>query len=551
MASEEAPIVHRRLAAIVVADVVGYARLIERDEAGTLQRLKQLMREQIKPILDRHGGRIAELQGDAAIIEFGSVVAAVQASVEAQQAVARHQADLADEQRIRYRVGINLGDIVVEGAAIHGDSVNIAARLQVLCEPGRVTISGWAHDHLGGKTGLPLRFVGTRQLKNIDRPVRVYEWRPDQRGPSVEPAPLRKQATWGVRATAALVRVWQGSVAWLGPGDRSPRSAPAVPDQPSLAVLPFANTSGDLGQDYLSDALTEDIITQLARYRDLLVIARNSTLSYRAGSADIRRVGRELGVRYVLEGSFRRNVDQLRVTAQLIEAESQRHIWAQSYDRPAADMLAVQDAITGALVGELMPHLREAEIEAVMRRPAHNIRAYHLLRRGIHHHRIFTAEHNLRARELYAKAVTLEPSYAEAYAYWAFTHYFDYIYELTGPARPESLAEGLALLGKAQRADPSCPVIHQALSQIYMAQGRFDAMLAAAEKALALGPSDAENWIVYSDALGTLGRPRALPVTSLLVRPSRSAASTSPDTWCRGKLTSGPNLRRDRWWLRQ
>jgi class 3 adenylate cyclase len=187
MASEETQTVHRRLAAIVVADVVGYARHVERDEGGTLGRLKQIMRELIKPVLGRHGGRIAELQGDGAVLEFGSVVAAVEASVEAQLAVTRDQASLPDERRIRYRVGVNLGDVVVEGEATHGDGVNIAARLQALCEPGGVLVSGWAHDHLRGKTDVPLRFVGTRRLKNIDRPVRVYEWRPEQRRPTGPP----------------------------------------------------------------------------------------------------------------------------------------------------------------------------------------------------------------------------------------------------------------------------------------------------------------------------------------------------------------------------
>ena len=476
----------RRLAAIVVADVVAYARLIERDEAGTLDRLRLLMSDVIGPILDRHDGRIAELQGDAAILEFGSVVAAVQAM---------------EDRRIRYRIGINVGDVVVEGEAIHGDGVNIAARLQALCPAGGVLISGWAHDHLRGKLDLPFEFVGEQQVKNIDRPVRVY--RLLAAAPAVAE---RRQSTWGLRATAALVRAWQGTVAWLRPSQERPMAGPALPPQPSIAVLPFANTSGDSSQDYLGEGLTEDIITQLARNRDLLVIARNSTLGYQGRIVDVRQVGRELGVRYVLEGSYRRSADQLRVTAQLIEAASQRHVWAQSYDRPATELFAVQDEITGSIVGELLPHLRQAEMLAAFRRSGHDLGAYHLLRQGIEHHRVFTAENNLKARQLYAKAVALEPNYAEAYAYWAFALYFDYIYELTGPARAESLTEALELLGKAQRADPSCPVIHQALSQVYMAQGRFDAMLAAAEKALALGPSDAENWIVYSDALGTLGR---------------------------------------------
>jgi adenylate cyclase len=495
--------VQRRLAAIVVADVVGYARLMERDEAGTLARLKALRREVIDPALARHHGRIAELQGDAAIAEFGSVVAAVSACVEIQTAMAAHEAAVPEDRRVRYRVGINLGDVVVDGDAIHGDGINVAARLQSLCEPGAVMISGWAYDHLQGKLDLALEHRGEQRLKNIDRPVRVYQWRS---GAAKPPQPAKREPPPWRKATEALVRALHGGMAWLRPVGTGPGARPPVPDEPSIAVLPFANNSGDPNQDYLGEGITEDIITQLARYKNLFVIARNSTLIYTDKPVDIRQVGRDLGVRYVLEGSVRRGGDTLRVTGQLIEAANGRHVWAQSYDRAAADLFAVQDEITQSIVGELLPHLRKAEAEAAFRRPTQDLRAYHLLRQGIEHHYVFTREHNLKARELFSRAAALSPGYADAYAYWAFAHYIDHVYALSGPPRDESLAEGLVLLGKAQRADPSCPVIYQALSQIYMAQGRFDEMLAAAEKALRLGPSDAENWIIYADALGTLGR---------------------------------------------
>jgi adenylate cyclase len=491
----------RRLAAIMVADVVGYSRLMGRDDAGTLARLTACLRELLEPLVSEHRGRIINFPGDNALCEFASIVDAVECAVAIQRGIAERERDVPEP--LRFRIGVNLGDVVAEQGDVYGDGVNIAARLEQLCEPGGVAISGTACDHVQGKFELPLEFMGEQHVKNIDRPVRVYQWRSGVLRP--QPPAKREPHPWR-KATEVLARALHGSMAWLRAGDTGPGARPPLPDQPSIAVLPFANMSGDPAQDYLGEGLTEDIITQLARNKNLFIIARNSTFIYAGRAVDLRQVGHDLGVRYVLEGSVRRGGDTLRVTAQLVEAENGHHVWAQTYDRAAADLFAVQDEITQSIVGELLPHLRKAETEAAFRRPTHDLRAYHLLRQGIEHHYIFTREHNLKARELFRKATELSPGYAEAYAYRAFANYIDYIYELSGPARNEALTEGLVLLGKAQRADPSCPVIYQALSQIYMAQGRFDEMLAAAETALKLGPSDAENWIIQADALGVLGR---------------------------------------------
>ena len=309
--------VERRLAAILAADVVGYSRLMGRDEAGTLARLRGHRRELIDPNIAEHKGRIVKTTGDGILIEFPSVVEAVTCAVTVQRGMAERNHEIPADQRIVFRVGINLGDIIIaEDNDIHGNGVNVAARLEGIAEPGGICVSGTVRDHIGDRLNLAFEDMGEQALKNLARPIRAYR----------------------VRLGTA-----EGTAA-ISPAETTPTLA--LPDKPSVAVLPFANMSSDPEQEFLADGIAEDVITALSRYPSLFVIARNSTFTYKGRAVEIRQVGRELGVRYVLEGSLRKAANRIRVTAQLIEAETGNHVWAERYDRDLADIFAVQDEIS-------------------------------------------------------------------------------------------------------------------------------------------------------------------------------------------------------------
>ena len=310
----------RRLAAILAADVVGYSRLIRADEEGTIAALKALRADLIDPKLAEHNGRIVKLMGDGMLVEFASVVDAVRAAVETQEAVTEHNADLPENKRIEFRVGVNLGDVVIDGDDIHGDGVNVAARLENHAEPGGICVSGKVYEEVRDRTELPFEDLGEQEFKNIDRPVRVWRWVAD--------------------GSAAVV-------------SRQADEPLPLPDKPSIAVLPFTNMSGDPEQEYFSDGITEDIITNLSRFRDLFVIARNSTFAYKGKAVKIQDVSRELGVSYVLEGSVQRSSDRVRITAQLIDGHTGGHLWSERYDRQLDDIFEVQDEVVERIVGTL------------------------------------------------------------------------------------------------------------------------------------------------------------------------------------------------------
>ncbi|HTR85517.1 MAG TPA: adenylate/guanylate cyclase domain-containing protein [Reyranella sp.] len=335
----------RRLAAIVSADVAGYSRLMGRDEMGTHAALRDLRRDVVDPVMAQHGGRIVKSTGDGVLAEFPSVVDAVRCVVEVQTTMAKRAADMPADRRIVFRIGINLGDVIIDDGDIYGDDVNIAVRLQEIAMPGGVCISGRVHDDVRERVAVPFRDGGQRDLKNITRAVQVWHWLP---------------------ADAVMPAVARGE----GPL--------ALPDKPSIAVLPFTNMSGDADQEYFTDGITEDIITELARFHELFVIARNSTFSYKGKSPDIRQVGRELGVRYVLEGSIRKSANRVRVTGQLIDALSGAHIWAERYDRVLEDVFTVQEELTWSIVRAIAPHILEAETAKVARRRPENLSAYEI-----------------------------------------------------------------------------------------------------------------------------------------------------------------------------
>jgi TolB-like protein len=372
----------RRLAAIVSADVAGYSRLMGRDESGTLKALKALRRDLIDPKITEHGGRIVKTTGDGLLLEFASVVDAMRCVTEIQTAMAAHNADIPAERRIDLRVGVNIGDIIIDDDDMFGDGVNVAARLQEMAALGGICVSGRVQEDVRGKLDLAFEDVGEQQLKNITRPVRVY-------------------------------RVALGSAAtWVPP-------SLTLPDKPSIAVLPFQNMSGDPEQEYFVDGITEDIITALSHIPSLFVIARNSSFAYKGKAIDIRQIGRELGVRYLLEGSVRKAGSRLRITGQLVEADTGSHLWADKFDSVLEDVFDLQDRVTMAVAGAIEPSVTQAEIRRANRKPTENLQAYDWLLRALGEGQLNSRDGIDRAMQMARRAIELDPRYAEAYAHLA------------------------------------------------------------------------------------------------------------------------------------
>ena len=368
----------RRLAAIVSADVAGYSRLMGRDESGTLAALKAARREVVDPPIAAHGGRIVKTTGDGLLLEFPSVVDAVRCVIEVQTAMAARGGDIA------FRIGVNLGDIIIDGDDIFGDGVNIAARLQEIAPPGGLCVSSRVHDDIRDRLDAAFENGGSQTLKNIARPVQVWRWSPS-----------------GTAAAAAP------------PSAEAPL---ALPDKPSIAVLPFQNMSGDPEQEYFADGMVEDIITALSRFKSLFVIARNSSFTYKGKAVDIKRVGRELGVRYVLEGSVRKGGGKVRITGQLIDAETGAHLWADRFEGSLEDLFELQDRITTSVVGAIAPMVEQAEIERSRRKPPGNLSAYDCLLRGRWRKTEGSFEGAREALALFYRAIELDPGFALAYA---------------------------------------------------------------------------------------------------------------------------------------
>ncbi len=384
----------RRLAAILAADIVGYSRLMEADEADTLARLKSTRENLIDPKIAAHKGRIVKLMGDGALIEFSSVVDAVGCAVEIQRTMAECNAELPKEKQLEFRIGVNLGDVIVEGQDIYGDGVNVAARLEGLAEPGGVLISGTAFDQVERKLDFEFEFLGEQKLKNIEKPIRLYRVGPRARAASgTVPAKRKRYIEWRRLAVAAtaLILIAGGVALWKVVGDGSgppvevasrERKALPLPDKPSIAVLPFTNISSDAGQQHFADGMTDDLITDLSKVSGLFVIARNSTFVYRGKPVKISQVAEELGVRYVLEGSVRRAGGQVRVNAQLIDALTGGHVWADRFDGNVADIFAVQDIFVAKIVEALKVNLTTTEKTEIARAKPDNIAAKEAFEEG-------------------------------------------------------------------------------------------------------------------------------------------------------------------------
>ncbi|HSF95104.1 MAG TPA: tetratricopeptide repeat protein [Thermohalobaculum sp.] len=461
----------RRLAAILAADVVGYSRLMGADEAGTLTRLKGLHKELVLPKIAERKGRIVKLMGDGLLAEFPSVVEAVGCAIDIQRAMPGREPELPGERRILLRIGVNLGDIIVEGGDIFGDGVNVAARLEGLAEPNGICISGGAFDAIDGKLEAPFEDIGPQAVKNIAKPVRAYRLRPD-----AEPKTVPE------------------------------RAGLTLPDKPSVAVLPFANLSGGKEQDYIADGLTEEIITTLSKVSKLFVIARNSMLVYKDRAVDIRQVGREQGVQYVLEGSVRSGGQRVRVTAQLIEAANGRHLWAQRYDRNADDILALQDDVTKEVVSALQVELTEGEQARLAAQGTRNTEAWQLafVGRGlVHEHHKDTVQ---KGRLLLEQAVRLDPDYALAWGALSEAHWKESRNEGWSAAPERSLELSVEASDRSLELSPDDPGSLAMRGLIMVTQRDFDGALAMAQKARRLAHSDANAIALAAITLYACGK---------------------------------------------
>ena len=464
----------RRLAAILAADVVGYSRLMGEDEAGTLARLKALRKELVQPKITGGRGRIVKLMGDGLLAEFPSVVEAVRCAVEIQQDMAGREAGLPDEHRIRLRIGVNLGDIIVEGSDIYGGGVNVAARLEGLAEPGGICISAKVHEEVRNKLPTAFEDLGEQKVKNIPEPVRVYRW--------------------------------AGASADTIPGMAGAEGALRLPDKPSIAVLPFVNMSGDAEQDYFADGLSEDIITELSRFQTFFVIARHSSFAYKGQSVNVGKVGQELGVAYVVEGSVRKASNRVRITAQLVEAASGNHIWAERYDHDQTDMFALQDEVTRSIVAAIPGRLESADLNRIKRKRPEDMAVYDYVLRGRMHHHRGTIDDNTEALRLLDKAIEMDSEFAEAYAWKACT-LGQALARGFGDNKEELFAQDVEACEKALSLDENNFECHWIMCEVRMMVARLEDAELHHNKALDLNSNDPRVVAQRSELLTWLGRP--------------------------------------------
>ena len=462
--------VQRRLAAILAADVVGYARLIGADEAGTRARFNVHLDELIKPGIARHHGRLVKTTGDGLLVEFPSAVDAVECAGEIQKGMMGRNVGVADERRLEFRIGVNLGDVIVEGDDIHGEGVNVAARLEGLAETGGICISGGVFELVRNRVDAGFEDLGEQHVKNVSAPVRVYAVRPQ-------------------------------SAATLAAGDM------AIADKPSIAVLPFQNMSGDPEQEYFADGLTEDIITALSCWRSFSVIARNSTFAYKGTSPDVREVASHLGVRYVLEGSVRRAGDRVRISAQLIEGATGNHVWAEKYDRKLDDFFDLQDEITQVIAAKVEPEFARAEQKRAAQKPPSNLAAWECYQRGVASLDEVTKEGNRRARDFFERAIELDPADSRSHAGMAYS-LFRYV--LDGYSEPgENYSD--KIIEFARRAitlDDADALAHHtlAVALLYFSD-KYDLSIAEARRAVEINPNFSQAHVPLGNALSFVGKP--------------------------------------------
>lgn len=446
----------RRLSAILAADVVGYSRMIRADEDGTITALRELRTELIDPQINQHRGRIVKLMGDGLLAEFSSVVDAVAFASYVQRQMSEINAATPEAQQIVFRIGINLGDVVIDGDDIQGDGVNVAARLEGLSEPGGICIADSVYEQVRDRLDLKFQDFGGQDVKNIDRPVRAWKW--SASGTESEPMP---------------------------------KNSPPLSELPSIAVLPFDNMSGDPEQEYFADGITEDIITDLSKLSGLLVIARNSTFSYKGRHFDARQISLELRVRYVMEGSVRRAGDRVRINAQLIDGESGTHVWAERYDRVLNDIFAIQDEISESIVQALRVELEIGESDRIGGRTTVNVEAYDYALRGRECMYRMNPESNSEARSLYETSLALDPEFSRAHAELAIVLYTAYTSRWNNSSE-ETFKLGVLHAKKAVELAPDDAYAHRSMAYGYLWSGDLDHAVIEIDNAVALGPNTAD-----------------------------------------------------------
>jgi adenylate cyclase len=522
----EGDAMERKLAAIMAGDVVGYSRMMAEDESGTYNQLRAALDEIVRPALERHGGRVFKNTGDGFLASFPSVNEALDAAIDIQGGFA--------QRAMQLRIGLNLGDVIEEDGDVFGDGVNIAARLEALAEPGSIYVSAAVVRSADKNRSERFERIGRQQVKNLPEPIEVYVIRLQNAAAAAKAKrpPWRAPRWVAMTAAGVLAAVvaagaltldinWKTSIAEQLQGE--PANTAGADTRPAVAVLPFDNMSGDPAQAYFSDGLTEDIITELARNRELSVIARNSTFAFRENATDIREIGDTLGVGYVVEGSARRSGNQLRVVAQLIDANAGTHLWSKSYDREVSDVFAVQTDLTAQIVASLVSYVRRAESDAAADRPTENLQAYDLVLRARDRYKQHGASDGgalLEARALYQRAIELDPNYADAHAYLGMTHIVDGVDNLTGQATARDLEIGLDEARQAIRLQPDLPLGYQTLSFGLAASGDYAGSIRAGERAVALNPGDPDSLMAlakaqvrfgaYAEAVGNAERARRL-----------------------------------------
>ena len=469
----------RRLAAILAADVVAYSRLVELDEEGTIARLKAMRKGLIDPSIAKHHGRIVKTTGDGILVEFGSVVDALRQAVELQRAMAEHNVGVREDRRIEFRTGIHLGDIIVEDDDIFGDGVNVAARLETMAPAAGICISHSVRDQVGDNVDVGFEDLGEQLVKNMTRPVHAYR---------VRLKPVEAEAAEAVVSSDA------------------PGAASVAAVKPSIAVLPLVNMSGDAEQEFFADGISEDIITELSRFRGLFVISRTSAFAYKGKPANVQDVARELGVQFVVEGSVRKAGNRVRITVQLIDAEADRHVWAERYDRDLEDIFAIQDEVTQSIVGTLPGRIEAVSRERAEQRPTGNMAAYECVLTGKRLHHRSTKEDNAKALRMLDSAIALDPKYAHARAWKACTLAQTWVngYSDDPEAVKQQVADELEI---ALALDDNDSDVHRILAAVSLVYKDFDAATYHQERALILNPNDDLIVVQQGEILTWLGQP--------------------------------------------
>jgi len=524
--------VKRKLTAILSADVKGYSRLMSEDEAGTIRTLNAY-KEMIADLVQQHHGRVVDAPGDNLLAEFGSVVDAVRCAVEIQKELKIRNAELPENRRMEFRIGVNLGDVIEEEGRIYGDGVNIAARLESLSDAGGICISGTTFDHIRNKLNLGYEYLGEQTVKNITIPVRVYRvlTDPEAAGKVIgeKKAKPRQWQRAALIVVAILVVVAAAFAVWRLYLRRTPpievaskeKMAFPLPDKPSIAVLPFVNMSGDPKQEFLSDGITEEIITALSKSRDLFVIARNSTFTYKGKSVKVKQVSEELGVRYVLEGSIRCEANRVRITAQLIDALTGHHLWADRYERDLKDLFALQDEITMKILTATRVKLTEGEQALTLAkyfRGKQGLDCYLKYLEGLKYHRGFNIEDTRAARRVAEEAIAMCPEVPMVYILMGWVHQMEYWMGL-GKSPRESIEKGIEMIQKAIAMDDSVPIAHGLLSHFYSLKREYDKAIAEGERAVALEPGGEVVHAFYATSLNFAGRSEeAIPMYQKAIR---------------------------------